>query len=131
LKFMLEGCVAPMEVGDVALEFGISERHLQRMFKAAGIPSPGVVIQWFRVLHVIRLLDDHARSVNQTALLLSFSDPANVRRAVRRVTGMTPREVGVRGGLTALCVAFLSQLSPMKAVGFGGYVANGLQPVAM
>ena len=115
LQLVLDRSVRPTSVEDVAADLSLSARQIHRRFGALLLPPPGTSIMWCRAMHVIRLVEDGGRSISQACTLLKFSDPANIRRLIRRLTGLTPREVCDRGGLAHIQVSFLSLIADLVA----------------
>jgi AraC-like DNA-binding protein len=99
----VEACVLPIihtgEVGmdAIAAKLGCSRDTLYRRLKAEGTTFEKVVDALRR-----RLAEDYLTgrkvSVNETAYLVGFSDPASFSRAFKRWTGRSPREVRHGGG---------------------------------
>ena len=113
VEYALDASMAPLSVSDLAHRFSLSTRQLSRRCSDLGLPPPGMLIRWCRVLHTLRLLDGAGRSLGQVAAVLGFSDAANLRRLVRVVTECSPSELLEKGGITAVQVAFLNMLSPL------------------
>jgi len=115
VEVTLEACVAPLAVCDLASRFNVSERQFHRRMRRLGLPSPGALIRWCRVLHAVRLMDDADRSLNQAARLLEFSDPANLRRLIKSTTSRSPSQILDSGGLIAVQIAFMNRISPLHS----------------
>jgi AraC-like DNA-binding protein len=76
----------------VAREFGLSRQTLFRRLKAEGVTFEKVLdeLRHERALHY---LNEKKLSVNETAYLVGFSDPAAFSRAFKRWTGSSPRAI--------------------------------------
>ena len=84
-----------LEKGDVRMEtiarkMGLSRATLFRKLKAENATFDDV-LQSLRRERALQLLNDEKRSVQQTAHLLGFSDPAAFSRAFKRWTGVSPK----------------------------------------
>ena len=95
-------------VPDLARAAGCSPRTLRRGLQAAGLPSPEQLLGWRRLLHAARLLDD-GRSADSVARALEFSSGSALRKSLKQVTGLRPRELAAGGGLRLLAMLFLRQ----------------------
>jgi len=95
-------------VPDLARAAGCSPRTLRRGLQAAGLPSPEQFLAWRRLLHAARLLDD-GRSADSVARALEFSSGSAMRKSLKQVTGLRPRELAAGGGLRLLAALFLRQ----------------------
>ena len=75
----------------VASQMGLSRQTLFRRLKAEGVTFEGLLDDLRRRLSE-HYLSGRRVSVNETAYLVGFSDPAAFSRAFKRWTGMSPRE---------------------------------------
>lgn len=89
LRLAFRRAVEPCRVGDLAADFGVTERSLQRRSRRLGIPSPKNLSALARVFTVARLLHWSKRPLSAVALALGFSNDANCYRLLRRVLGST------------------------------------------
>ncbi len=78
----------------IAAKLGVSRQTLYRALKAEGVTFEAVLDDLRRRM-AQHFLADRKVSVNQTAYLLGFSEPAAFSRAFKRWTGRSPR--GARG----------------------------------
>ncbi|MCR5875794.1 AraC family transcriptional regulator [Phenylobacterium sp. J426] len=69
----------------------ISRQTLYRKLKAEGVTFEQVLDELREAL-ALRYLKGRRVSVNETAYLVGFSDPAAFSRAFKRWTGLSPRE---------------------------------------
>ncbi|WP_377293336.1 AraC family transcriptional regulator [Rhizobium sp. SG2393] len=76
----------------VARELGMSERTLRRRLAESGVSFQSL-LERSRKHRAMELLANPHMSVEQIAYAVGFTDPHNFRRAFRRWTGTTPREV--------------------------------------
>jgi AraC-like DNA-binding protein len=93
-------------VPELARSAGCSPRTLRRTLQAAGLPTPEQLLAWRRLLHAARLLDD-GRSADSVARSLEFSSGSALRKSLKQVTGLRPRELAARGGLRLLAALLL------------------------
>jgi AraC-like DNA-binding protein len=88
---------ARFESGDVRMEIiaqdlGLSRATLFRRLKAERVTFD-VVLSELRQRRALQMLNQEKRSVQQTAHLLGFSDPAAFSRAFKRWTGVSPKHL--------------------------------------
>jgi AraC-like DNA-binding protein len=74
----------------IASKLGLSRQTLFRRLKVEGVTFEKVLDD-LRHRLALHYLDEGKRSVNQTAYLVGFSDPAAFSRAFKRWTGSSPR----------------------------------------
>jgi AraC-like DNA-binding protein len=84
-----------LHTGDASMEtvagrLGVSRQTLFRQLRAEGVTFEKVIDE-LRHRLAIRYLSGSKVSVNETAYLVGFSDPAAFSRAFKRWTGMSPR----------------------------------------
>jgi len=75
----------------IAAKLGVSRQTLYRNLKAEGVTFEQVLDE-LRHRMALDYLQARKVSVNETAYLVGFSDPAAFSRAFKRWTGMSPRE---------------------------------------
>ena len=85
-----------LHTGDISMEaiaakIGVSRQTLYRNLKAEGVTFEQVLDE-LRHKMALDYLKARKVSVNETAYLVGFSDPAAFSRAFKRWTGMSPRE---------------------------------------
>jgi AraC-like DNA-binding protein len=81
----------------IASQLGLSRQTLFRKLKAEGVTFVGVIDELRREL-ALHYLSGKKVSVNETAYLVGFSDPAAFSRAFKRWTGVSPRTVREKQG---------------------------------
>jgi AraC-like DNA-binding protein len=74
----------------IARKLGLSRQTLFRRLKAEGVTFEKVLDE-LRHTMALHYLSENKASVNETAYLLGFSDPAALSRAFKRWTGSSPR----------------------------------------
>jgi len=82
-----------IRIQDVADVVGISGRHLNRMFRAAGLGCVGECIECARVDHAKWLLSRDNYPVKTVARLCGFNDAPYFSRVFKRVTGRLPSSI--------------------------------------
>ena len=87
--------VAILHTGEVNMEaiagkLGLSRQTLFRRLKAEGVTFEKVLDE-LRHKMALHYLNEKKISVNETAYLVGFSDPAAFSRAFKRWTGSSPR----------------------------------------
>lgn len=87
---------------DLARLLCASNATLVRWFRAARLPSPRETLLCIRILTAARMMTSPARSIEDVAHACGYSGGSPFRRAVRAVTGMSPRELR---GPAALSIA--------------------------
>ncbi len=101
VRARVEGLLMPnLHRGDftadgIARELGFSRQTLYRKLRDEGT-SFGAVVDELRRNLAMEYLTSKKASVNETAYLLGYADPASFSRAFKRWTGESPREVGGR-----------------------------------
>jgi AraC-like DNA-binding protein len=117
LEPVLRSPLEPRTAPELARRAGCSPRTLRRTLSAAGLPSPEQLLAWRRLLHAARLLQDPARSVESVARTLELSSGAALRKTLKSLAGLRPRELTARGGLRLLAARFLVACTEGEAPG--------------
>jgi len=89
LRLIFRRAVEPCLVADLAADFGVTERTLQRRCRRLAIAFPKDLLALARVFAVARLLRWSKRPLSAVAFALGFSNDANCYRLLRRVLGNT------------------------------------------
>ena len=87
LRSSFRRAAEPYRVRDLATDFGVTERTLQRRCGYLGIPSPKKLSALARAFTVARLLHWSKQPLSAVALALGFSNDANCHRLLRRILG--------------------------------------------
>ena len=96
MRGRVEAILVPvLHTGDVSMEqvsgrLGVSRQALYRSLKAEGVTYEAV-LDALRHKMALNFLADKKVSVNETAYLVGFSEPAAFSRAFKRWTGASPR----------------------------------------
>ncbi len=98
LEAAIYDSLALRSVAGLSRTLGTTARTLGRKCRAHGLPAPKRLLSLATVFHVERLArwSDHRRG--PTALAIGFAEESRYARFVKRVLGITPSEVGRRGG---------------------------------
>lgn len=96
----------PNTVPELARAARCSPRTLRRSLGAAGLPSPEQLLAWRRLLHAARLLGD-GRTADSVARALGFSSGSALRKSLKALTGLRPRDVAGPAGVRRVAALFL------------------------
>ena len=99
VAWAVENAERTPRVEDFAAAQGKSARELAVLLRRNGLPSPGRLLMWGRLLRAGAYLGKDGRTVEDTALRLGYSSASAMARAMKRETGKTPGEVARGGGL--------------------------------
>lgn len=78
-----------VQVPGLATAFGMSVSTLERRCERWGVPTPGRLLLWLRVIYGLRWLLEPGRSVESVAEQLGYSSGAAFRRAIKATLGGT------------------------------------------
>lgn len=88
-----------IQVPDLARAYGMSVSTLERRCERWGLPTPGRLLLWLRVLWGLRWLLEPGRSVESVAGQLGYSSGAAFRRALKATVGSRPSPLRNAAGL--------------------------------
>ncbi len=83
----------PIALRELADEAGVHPVHLSRVFKRVRGVSIRSAVHRRRVMDACRLLQDSRKPLAEIALLTGFYDQSHLCSVVRRVTGLSPRDM--------------------------------------
>lgn len=86
-------------VEKLAAALGHTPRSLRQALEDAGFPAPTKVLLWGRLLLAGARLSRDGRTVEDVAFSLGYATATSLARAMKRHTGLTPREVSELGGM--------------------------------
>lgn len=89
---VLENPRAELRLAELANIAGVSPRQLSRLFRAEFSASPAAYVELTRIDIARRLLEETRSPVKAIAFAAGFGSTATLRRAFRRVIGVTPLE---------------------------------------
>jgi AraC-like DNA-binding protein len=90
VRYAADHIPAQAQVPDVAAAFQLSVSTLERRCLRWGLPTPGRLLLWLRVLYALRWLLEPGRSVESVAHQLGYSSGAALRRAIKATVGGRP-----------------------------------------
>jgi transcriptional regulator GlxA family with amidase domain len=82
----------PLQVGQLASQFGLSSRTLTRRFASATGDGPQAYLRDARVQRGKRLLETTGEPIDDIRRDAGYHDPAAFRRVFKRTTGLSPSE---------------------------------------
>jgi AraC-like DNA-binding protein len=88
VHFAAEQIPNRIQVPDLALAYNTSVSTLERRCERWGIPTPGRLLLWLRVLYGLRWLAEPGRSLESIADQLGYSSGAAFRRAIQATIGV-------------------------------------------
>ena len=97
-------------VGKVAKALGIHRRTLTNYCARAGIPVPGALVAWCRLLLAAHLLRSQLGTVEAVALQLDFPSATALRNMLKRYTGLRPADVRAGPGMEQMIEMFEAAL---------------------
>jgi len=98
LRYLHDNLGRPFAIGDVAAQVCLSERHLNRLFRAHLQQSPLDYLTTVRMETAAQLLLDRALPIKQIAERVGFPDVRYFGTLFRKRTGQTPAAFRARGG---------------------------------
>jgi AraC-like DNA-binding protein len=111
---ILEYCVRHAKLGFSAKQLSgamaVSRSTLGRRMADAGLPSPGALLTWSRLLTASYLLEDGSRTVADVARAVGFTSEIALRRSLKRVAGFRPSELQHPGAGRAMVMRFSRQM---------------------
>lgn len=97
MEFMDANCDTPLAVADVALQVGLSARHLNRLFRQERGGTVAATLNRIRLQRAWALLEaEPGRPVKQVAYAVGFARPAYFTSCFRKSFGCLPSAVGRR-----------------------------------
>ncbi len=100
---------AHIQVPGLASAFGMSVSTLERRCERWGLPTPGRMLLWLRVLFGLRWLLEPGRSVESVAEQLGYSSGAAFRRAIKATIGGRPSPLRTPTGFQRAVDALIAE----------------------
>jgi AraC-like DNA-binding protein len=97
-----------IQVPELAEANGISVSTLERRCEHWGLPTPGHLLLWLRIVHGLNWLLEPGRSVESVASQLGYSSGAAFRRAIKVTLGGRPTPLRNQEGLTRALNGFVA-----------------------
>jgi AraC-like DNA-binding protein len=98
-----------IQVPDLAAAYEMSVSTLERRCERWGMPTPGRLLLWLRVLYGLRWLLEPGRSVESVADQLGYSSGAAFRRAIKATIGGRPSPLRNSRGFDRALERFLDE----------------------
>ncbi len=98
-----------IQVPDLAQAYEMSVSTLERRCERWGLPTPGRLLLWLRVLYGLRWLLEPGRSVESVANQLGYSSGAAFRRAIKATIGGRPSPLRNHRGFDRALDRFIAE----------------------
>ncbi|MGD8280258.1 MAG: D-alanyl-D-alanine carboxypeptidase/D-alanyl-D-alanine-endopeptidase [Gemmatimonadota bacterium] len=108
-------------VEKLAAALGHTPRSLRQALEEAGFPAPTKVLLWGRLLLAGARLNRDGRTVEDVAFSLGYATATSLARAMKRQTGLTPREISEKGGMERVREVLFSDGEGKKRRGSGHF----------
>jgi AraC-like DNA-binding protein len=86
---------------------GVNVKTLVKQCRTSGLPSPGALLNWMRLMVVAYLLEAEGRALEHVAAAFGLESASPLRNLMKRYTGLRSLEVRDGGGLKIVIEAFL------------------------
>ena len=93
LSWAREHLDAPLTVGDLAEQAGMSSRHFTRAFIAETGSTPSKAVERLRIEVARQRVQSSSEAIERVAQLTGFRDPERMRRAFIRAFGQPPQSL--------------------------------------
>jgi AraC-like DNA-binding protein len=91
----------------LAQVLGVNVKTLVKQCRASGLPSPGALLNWIRLMVVAYLLEAEGRALEHVAAAFGLESASPLRNLMKRYTGLRSLEVRAGGGVKVVIDAFL------------------------
>jgi len=91
----------------LAQVLGVNVKTLVKQCRGNGLPSPGALLNWVRLMVVSYLLEAEGRALEHVAAAFGLESASPLRNLMKRYTGLRSLEVRTGGGLKVVIEAFL------------------------
>lgn len=92
---------------ELAQALGMNVKTLVKHCRTEGLPAPGALLNWVRLMVVAYLLEAEGRALEHVAAAFGLESSSPLRNLMKRYTGMRALEVRSGGGLKVVIEAFL------------------------
>ncbi|HEY2374717.1 MAG TPA: helix-turn-helix domain-containing protein [Gemmatimonadaceae bacterium] len=93
----------------LAQVLGMNVKTLVKQCRTNGLPSPGALLNWLRLMVVAYLLEAEGRALEHVAAAFGLDSASPLRNLMKRYTGLRSLEVRTGGGLKVVIEAFLRE----------------------
>lgn len=94
--------------------FGVTPATVANWCEALRLPPPRRLQLWLRLLLTVQLMEDSGRSISAAARAAGYATDRSFRRALRSVSGETPRELRKHGAFDSLLTAFNADVQQFR-----------------
>jgi len=91
----------------LAQVLGVNVKTLVKQCRTNGLPSPGALLNWVRLMVVSYLLEAEGRALEHVAAAFGLDSASPLRNLMKRYTGLRSLEVRTGGGLKVVIDCFL------------------------
>jgi AraC-like DNA-binding protein len=109
--WIVEACVQyawpNLNSRELAQALGLNIKTLLKHCRSGGLPSPGALLNWVRLMIVAYLIEAEGRALDHVAGAFGFESASPLRNLMKRYTGRRALEVRQGGGLRVVVEAFL------------------------
>ena len=93
----------------LAQVLGMNVKTLVKQCRGCGLPTPGALLNWIRLMVVAYLLDAEGRALEHVASAFGLESASPLRNLMKRYTGLRSLEVRAGGGVKVVIDAFLRE----------------------
>jgi AraC-like DNA-binding protein len=93
----------------LAQVLGVNVKTLVKQCRSCGLPSPGALLNWVRLMVVAYLLEAEGRALEHVASAFGLESASPLRNLMKRYTGLRSLEVRTGGGLRVVIQKFLNE----------------------
>jgi AraC-like DNA-binding protein len=93
----------------LAQVLGVNVKTLVKQCRSNGLPSPGALLNWVRLMVVSYLLEAEGRALEHVAAAFGLDSASPLRNLMKRYTGLRSLEVRTGGGLKVVIEKFLRE----------------------
>lgn len=93
----------------LAQVLGMNVKTLVKQCRCCGLPTPGALLNWIRLMVVAYLLDAEGRALEHVASAFGLESASPLRNLMKRYTGLRSLEVRDGGGVRVVIDAFLRE----------------------
>jgi AraC-like DNA-binding protein len=95
----------------LAKQLRLDLKEVQRLCATLGLPTPGRLMRWCRLMHAAQQLADRDSSCADVAHVTGFGDERTLRRTIHELLGLSSRELRRGDPLHTVLVRMLDMIS--------------------